>query len=266
MIRILCCTVILLVGFVGRSAYALEPFALYDSFTASTIDGSKWSVSQTVQKISSHKLFISLQSDGVSGSNEGQVSESRSLLFINQPAVTQIKATVTVTKFDLTDCTTNTGITKTRARLGGGFFNTGTPTAGSALNDVYAQIRIERRSDSTEPTDVLDVSALLVLCTDSDCTTNTTLPGTKNMGTVNVGTPITLYMEWDQLHNKFLFKRDAEAWVTIPYAVADSGAPGRFNKGVGVNNAIDRCNSVPLSEAFMAATFDNVYVNASAAP
>jgi hypothetical protein len=266
MIRILFCIVVLLLCFGAHSAYAVEPFALYDNFTASTIDGAKWAAATTVQKISVGKLFISHRSNGVSGSDTGQESEGRNLHFIDQPAVTAIRAIVTVTQFDITDCTTNKGITKTRARLAGDFFNTGTPTAGSAMNDVYAQIKIERRSDSTEATGVLDVSASLVLCTNSDCTTNTTLPGSKNMGTVTVGTPVTLTMIWDKVNKRFIFKRDTAASVTIAYTVADTGLPGRLNKGVGVNNAIDYCNSIPLSTAFIAATFDNVYVNASAAP
>jgi len=264
MFRILSLVVVVLLAFGDFSAYALEPIVLYDNFTALTIDDNKWKDTETIRQIKAGKLFLSRRTIGFTGSDVGQVSDGLPLGFINPADVTAIKATVTVTQFDITECTANQAITRTRARLHGEFFNTGTPTAGSAINDVFAQIALERRSDSTEPPGVFNVKALLVVCLNNDCTSSTIIDNNvKNMGTVTVGTPITLWMRWDAGNNRILFKRDAEAWVAIPYKVQDAALPGRPAKGVSVINNVDNCVSEPTS-AFIAATFDNVSVNSSA--
>jgi hypothetical protein len=266
MFRILCLAVVMSLAFVDFTAYALEPIAIYDTFTELTIDDSKWKETETIRQIKGGKLFLLRRTIGLTGSNEGRITDGLPLSFYDPATVTAIKATVTVTQLDVIDCTTNPEYTLTRARLHGNFFNTGTPTPGSAVNDVVAQIALERRSDSMDPPGVLNVKAWLVQCTSSDCNfaTAITLPGTKNLGTVTVGTPVTLYMRWDADNNRFLFKRDADTWVTIPYKVADAAQPGRPVKSLSVINNVENCNSEPIPAAFIAATFDNVSVNSSA--
>jgi hypothetical protein len=265
MFRILCLAVVMSLAFLDLAAYALEPIATYDTFTALTIDDSKWREGETVRQVKAGKLFLSRRTTGNTGSDVGQISESLPLNFLDTAAVTDIKATVTVTQNDITECTTNPAITRTRARLQGVFFNTDTPTAGSAINDILAQIALERRSDSVEPPGVFNIKAFVSLCTNNDCTTGTVVDNNvKDMGTVTVGTPVILYMRWDADNNRFLFKRDADKWLIIPYNFADTAQPGRPGKGVSVINNVDTCNSDPVASAFISATFDNVAVNLSA--
>lgn len=266
MVRIASLIVVLVLTFADVPAFAVEQFALYDTFKTSSIDADKWKETETYRGINAGKLSLFRRTIGFSGSDEGQRSDSLSLNLSNPAAVTAIKATVTVTQFDVTDCSSNPAITRTRARLAGEFFNTGAPTAGSAVNDVVAQIALERRSDSTRPSGVLDVKAWLALCTNSDCSTGALLPGgEKNLGTVTVGTPVTLAMRWDAANKKFQFKRDALAWVTIRYSVSDTALPGRPFQNINIINNVDYCNTEPVAAASIGATFDNVSVNASAA-
>jgi hypothetical protein len=264
MFRILCLAVVMSLALVDFTAYALEPIAIYDTFTELMIDDTKWKETETIRQIKGGKLFLSRRTVGWTGSDTGQISDGLPLSFINAEDVTAIKATVTVTQADIIECDANQAINRTRARLYGEFFNTGTPTAGSAVNDVFAQITLERRSDSPEPPGVFNVKAVLVRCTNNDCTTSEIINNVKEMGTVAVGTPVTLWMRWDAANSRFLFKRDAEAWVPISYrGLSDDALPGRLTKGVAVINNVDSCISEPTA-AFIAATFDNVSVNSSA--
>lgn len=265
MVRILSLAVVMSLAFVDFAACALEPIAPYDTFSELMIDDTKWKDTETIRQIKGGKLFLSRRTVGLTNANTGQVSDGLPLMFINPEDVTAIKATVTVTQADIIECAANNQtINRTRARLFGEFFNTGTPTAGSAVNDVFAQIALERRSDSPEPPGVFNVKAFLVHCKNNDCTTSDYINTVKELGTVAVGTPVTLWMRWDAANNRFLFKRDAEAWVTISYkGYSDAAQPGRLTKGVAVINNVDSCTSEPTA-AFIAATFDNVSVNSSA--
>ncbi len=268
MIRVLSYVLILLLAFGVITANALEPFAVYDNFNALTIDPAKWTQAETTRQIKNNKLFLSHRAYGIAGSDMGYHSEGNGLYFSgDQSAITEMKATVMVTKIGVTGCTTNTSaVTQARASLAGHFFNIGTPTAGSSLNDVGGQIRIERLSNSTEPSDILHVKAAVYVCANDNCSSGTSAGSSIDLGTANVGSPVTLWIRWDQANNRFLFKRDLEPWQIIPYAFSDATPPSLQTKGLGVSTYVANCNSLPVPDAFVEATFDNVAVNASAVP
>jgi hypothetical protein len=269
MIRALSCAVILLLAFGVLPANALEPFAVYDNFNALTIDPAKWSQAETTRQIKNNKLLLSTRGYGLAGSDTGLHSEGTGLNFSgDQSAITAMKATVTVTKIGVTDCASNTGsVTEARAAVSGHFFNIGTPTTGSYLNDVVGQIRTERASDSTEPSDILHVKAVVFVCTNDSCSNGASVAGNAiDMGYVQMGSPVTIWMQWDKANNRFLFKRDLAPWVIIHYSQSDATPPSQQMKGIGVSTYVANCNSLPLPDAFVEATFDNVAVNASAVP
>jgi hypothetical protein len=134
--------------------------------------------------------------------------------FQNSPNVKAMQATVQVKKCTALGSPANPSVASSRVRVKGNFFNAGSPTPGDQTNDVYAHIAVGRWSDSTAPPKVLRVVASVFQCKNQDCSTSDTI-GIEEMGTVLMGKKITLYVEWDQTNNRFIFKRDKEPEVFI---------------------------------------------------
>ena len=93
------------------------------------------------------------------------------------------------------------------------------------VGDVIAQIRVARFSNSSDAPGVLRVQGVASLCTSPDCGFASPVGNVVELGTVAVGTPTVLQLEWDQGGQAFRFSRDGVTG-TVGYADAGLNPPG----------------------------------------
>jgi hypothetical protein len=256
----------------GVPVYALESLVLYDDFNAAHIDPNRWSwasrwggaSTEAIRKIQDHQLRLGYRSYGKTDSDRETLWNPHALRFSNPATITAIQATVQVTNAMVTGCRGNPNSTRSWASFGGFFFNTATPTPGSRVNDVVAFIRLLRASDSTDPPDVLQVQSLVVHCAEKD-SCDTTLHF-RDLGLVKLGEMTRLRVQWDQENHRFIFQRDGDPEVVAPYTVSDIASASDPHKMLEINQSVASCTATPRPLAFMDASFDDVMVNASAAP
>ncbi len=291
---------LLSVVLVGTPAWALELLAPYDDFNANRIDPDKWDggrldsarileLSMGIQSGRSAinpprrpeqagpregRLQMVNRAYGNTDSNSGNLRNVLRLQFVNPVTVTAIEATVQVNEFEVTACVGNPTASRTGARLLGDFFNTGgfdpvtgdpTPIANNATNDVFASIRIRRRSDSLDLPDVLQVAAGVFLCADRRCRQGANL-AFEILGLVDKGEQVMVRIQHDPDNDQFIFQLDNEAEVFLMYAVSDALPPGRPTQGLSIHNFVANCTTEPRPVAFMEVLYDDVSVNESAAP
>ena len=263
--------VVALMGSWGASSsWAVEPFALYDDFETKPLDPTKWvglqngaHVLEAQRKLSKGQLKIQNRAYATTDSDTGRERNIVGLNFTDAASVTAIEAIVEVQKFEATGCATpGADATLASARLLGHFFNTDSPTPGSALDDVVAFIQVNHLLDTT-PAGSLVVIAMMVQCTDENCLSNTLLD-TANLGLIGTQEPAKLRIEWDPDNDQFLFQRDEDPEVALAYEVSDAASSGRAVKGLHVTHFVPNCTATPQPAAFVKAVFDDVFVNESA--
>ena len=170
-----CSYAMILAVLIAMPAYAAERLVPYDDFNTTQIDPDKWSgiefgpkpkapSTEAIRQIQDNRLRLVYRAYGRTDSDSGMSRNEFLLMFHNSAAVTAIKATVQVTDTAATSCPSNPKATIAWAMLGGRFFGTAPSTSRSATNDVVATIRLVRRSDSTDPPDVLRVRAGVFHC------------------------------------------------------------------------------------------------------
>ncbi len=251
---------------VPNLALALEPFKTYDNFNQPAIDQSKWpGLLDRAQEIVNKKSRLMARDYAATTSNVGSYGKSTSFYLPNPDAVTEMRATITVTNYDVVACPANSTPTLSRARVYGEFFNTGVGAPGSERGDVEAQMRVLRQSDSTDPPGVLRVQGRVTLCNDDACTTVTEL-GTVDFGTATLGQAVVAQVQWDKPNKRFLFSRDGGTSVPVVYTVVDSIAANAPAKSISVRNTVPNCTSASRPSGMIDALFDNILVNKSAAP
>lgn len=260
----------------GPAAHATEPLVLYDNFNAVLITPDKWfgteigaASREAIRELELGKLRLLAISYGGTESNSERRHERLRLNFTHPDAVTEIAATVQVASEQVAGCTANPLNTTVAARMGGVFFNSGTPLPGNPLNDVAAFIDVERRSDAPHPADPSHVVAVVRHCTavdqDEDCAGSDQLFA-QDLGPIAVGKTVGLTLRWDQPHHQFLFQRDSQPVVSFAYLLADTGHPDRPGKRLAVAEEVANCTATPRPVALLEAFFNHVCVNASAAP
>ena len=276
--RILGCAVLCLLLLSGTALQAAEPLVLYDNFKANLINPSKWFgvekfdapfFRENLRRVEQHstlgnQLRLMSRAYAGMGSDSGDEKGGNRLVFTRPDGIKAMKATFWVNGYTSKGCAGNSVPANARARLSGFFFNTGTPTQWSSQHDVMAQIFIQRKSDSKDAPDTLRVVGTIVECQDDNCYTFTPLD-TRQLGTIKVGSKVTLYIEWDKANKRFIFQRDTKPQVFSTYTVSDSSAPGTvFNKRIDVQLNVPNCTSSPRPTAHMDVYVDDVYVNQSA--
>lgn len=255
-------------------AHGLEPLKLYDDFKADVLDPQRWFGAEQARFIKGNKLHLMQRNWPLTTSDSGATPFSYNQSFRNPSSITAIKARVTVKDLEVSSCATNGFVGESRARLTGAFFNVGTPSPPSAIGDVIAQIRVIRRSDSTDAARVLRVEGVVTQCTNPDCSSGVDIGEIVELGTVRIGTPVTLEMQWDARYDRFLFSRDegmrtgsvvygAFANPSTGESIQDSSAPGAPTKSLSTRMFVPNCLSGPRISGMVDATFDNVFVNAS---
>jgi hypothetical protein len=252
---------------------APNSMVLYDDFNSRRLDPAKWfggggsdPTLDVVRRTNEGRLRL------LNRAYAGTDSDSASrfgIVFVGftQPsAITSVQTTVRISGSAVEGCSTNPTSGVTAAQIFGTFFNAGTPAPNSHLNDVAVAIDIARQSDSTDPKDVFQINAAVLLCqTTADCSEVTVL-NAHNLGSVARKAPVTIRVQWQPDSDRFVFQRDSEPEVFSPYLVSDTFPPGFANKLLGAYNVVPNCTTERRPTGSMDVTFDNVYVNQSAAP
>lgn len=258
----------LLLSGAAAQAQALQNYTNFDNFDGATeISEARWLGMERHRMIEGGMLRMIQRDLGSQTGNSGVFSNSFGTTLMTSLAVTQMKGVITVNAFEASHCAASGEVGFVQARLAGAFFNAGpgVPSASNRVNDVGAVIRLRRDSNSADPANVLRVQGTVFQCTTADCNYGTISLGDVDLGTALIGAPVTLRMEWDQPNKRFNFYRDADPVKRVTYSVSDSLAPGQGSKSIGTRTTIANCMA-GRTTGFMDAKFDNIYVNASAAP
>jgi hypothetical protein len=265
-------------------AEALEPLKPYDNFEQALINSNKWVGSQfeapgrfggsfleLVRKTTpeEHHLRILSRSLGDTALNSSGISLSLFRLGFTRPdTITAIRSRVQVRNVESTGCpdSLNPNPTVATAQIFGFFFNTNATVPGNGANDVIANVQVQRRSDSTDPPDILEISYSVNVCQDPDCVGILALGG-GILGTVKTGEWVRLLLQWDKERHRFIFQRDTERPVFVTYTgFTDAAPPGIQSKTLGADHFIANCAANPRPVGMVDALFDNVFVNQSALP
>ena len=248
-------------------AQALEPFKIYDRFTDRAIDPARWSDNEKIREIRGGAMRLMQRTYGLGNSDVGATPTNwHSNIAPVSTNMTAIKATITVTALETNACPSNPAVGDARARIIGSFFNTVATTGGSQLNDAIAQVRLFRASNSADPAGQLRVQGILSICTTADCNGATTVGNIVDLGTVMVGTPTTVAIQWDKPGKTFHFSREGVGTGTVAYADSDDFFPSLLFRQVSTRVVVPACQSAPRVSGLVDALFDNVLLNRSAAP
>jgi len=247
-------------------AQALEPFRIYDRFTDKTIDAALWSDNERVRVVKGGQMQLMQRTWGLGSSDEGLTSATWNSKLSAPLNVTSIKAQITVSALEAQGCPSNATAGQARARIIGSFFNVGTPTPGSQIDDVIAQVLVHRVSDSTDPPGLLHVEGVVAICYVADCNGAIAVGNAVDLGTVMVGTPTTVQLQWDQPGRTFHFSREGGPSGTLGYPQSDANPPGVPFAQLSTRVNVPNCQSAPRVNSMVDAAFDNVFVNRSAAP
>lgn len=263
-----------------RPGNAVERLVPYDDFNATQIDPDKWfgiefgpeprgAGTEAIRQIQDNRLRLVYRAYGRTDSDSGMSRNEFILMFQNSAAVTAIEATVQVTDAAATSCPGNPEATMAWAMLGGRFFSTAPSTPGGEVSDMAATIRVVRRSDSTDPPDVLQVTSSVFHCANLPCTAGSLIYH-LNLGSVKLGEMVRLRVQWDRDNHRFIFQRDDDPEVLAPYSLSDTyrdtAPPGIQVKFLDALHIVPNCTATPRPVAFIEALFDDVMVNESAAP
>jgi hypothetical protein len=277
---ILSSPIMFLLVLTGAPVQALEPFALLDDFSGDRIDKSLWNGSQrpdvnvldAAREVQGGELRLMNRSFGRLGAPGFTLGRVR--MFLNNSApVTQMLALVRVNAVALSGCTGSINISRIFGRLGGYFFTTGGPPAPlDASRNIFADIRIQRQSDSIDPPGVMQVAVAVFFCNDATCnSTNTLLFNTTSLGTIIPGQPTLLALVWDPDNDRFLFARDSVAQLVVYNyngILTDTDPPSSdlsfVHKRVSVRAGIENCTSGPVASGLMDLSIDKLWVNQSA--
>jgi hypothetical protein len=261
---------------VGISAQAQNHWVLYDDFNSEFLDIENWNTTQRidpgvmileyVRQLHGGRLHMMSRAFGktstpYSGLGAGDVNAN----FSTGNDFKSLKVSVKVNDVEVTGCLDpNTTPSNSRARLVGFFFNATKvePTPGNRTDDVLVQIRIQRRSDSTDKPQLLEVLAEVIRCTNSDCSVAS---GDGNLpvllGNIRLGQWATIEVDWNG-NKQFNFKLNKEP--TIVYNILYGGWSVNLVSSpvgtLGVSHRISNCPPEKRAMGLIDAEFDNLFL------
>jgi hypothetical protein len=219
---------------------------LYDDFSGTYIDKTKWSEGEWVREIdtTNHRLLMKQASPSPTAIDGYPYNDNNNLGFADPDSVNSMQADVTL----LQNTVTNNG--HTRARLMGRFYNDGTP-GGGMIGDIQAEISLRM-----EPTGL--VAYWYVNKNINFDGTNSTKLKSGNFTTpINIGTTYTLSIAYDGAET-FTFKIGNETVTAGP-----SGIPARVSSASSPVKVLSTRVQVDdaTSSGYVSAAFDNVLKN-----
>ncbi len=202
--------------------------ALYDDFSASDIDPSRWRSQEFIREIQSGKLLSRLRQIG--GGNS-----SNSLFFPNPNGIAGIQAEVILNSIS----TSGGGLA--RARLRGNFYNDG-------LGDIAATIGIG--GNGATP----NVFYQVFRCNDIDCASSTNIQS-HSFGPASLGQTYVVSLEWNGEVFTFTVNGSSELFDPRAEAPVVSPTPNRPRKALQTFKSGTAGGSGSIT-----ATFDNVFI------
>lgn len=256
-----------LAGAALSPAQAAEAYSSWDNFNSGTeLNQARWQSPERILRIEGGALRALQRDLGGQSNNTGLFNNSWGTNLKNPHLITQMRAAVTVNNVGVTGCAANPNSSSVQARLVGSFFNAGPGLATSRVNDVGATIRLLRSNPSVDAPGLLRVLGVVYQCATPECNGGEIGLATVDLGTAAIGETVVLKMEWEQAFKRFNFYRGTIPVVRLTYTVDDSQAPFLPFKGIGTRTSMANCLSGDRTDGFIDAKFDNVNVNASAAP
>jgi hypothetical protein len=237
--------VLLFLGLISPNAsFTLD---LYDDFSGTFIDKSKWKWADWVREIDTGtgKLLLKHGSHNPNTASSFPYTTWNNLPFSNPNSVNSIQADITILQNQIT------GAAYTRTRLEGRWFNDGTAGGGYA-GDIYAEVGI--RWTGTEFRGYWWVGRY----PGASDTVNQLGYGLFPT-TLSIGVNYIHYIDYNSTANEFTFMIGSDS-ITFG---TPSGLPPRVGnannpwKSLTTRVQIDNQNS----SAYISATFDNVYKN-----
>jgi hypothetical protein len=258
--------------FMAIPIQANESWLLYDDFNGTPLefflgkplDPGKWvprdsgSALDTAREIRWNKLHLLNRTYSATPNTFSSTIVRLQFPATLAPLVTAMQATVTVTSFKVTGGVDGLPSRLRGGRLSGFFFNTVSDTQNQNLGDILAAIYVEGLSDSPQ---TLRVVAHVEQCNDSDCN-GTTPIFNQDFGSIRVGQPARLVIQWDTVNRQFLFQRD---WMQASYPYSgDVFGSSNPAKRIDVSQRAVNSGAGEVAVAAMEVLVDDVYVNASA--
>lgn len=239
---------------------AAQTLTLYDNFDHKLMSPSKWAYAfcfssngpelECVREIRDEQLHIEHRSFGLTNTNTGQLNGGAGIGFANSQTIKTVKTDLVVRSLTEVPCAVNPGFGGS-ANIWGTFFNDG---SGDPNNDVGAQLGLTRFA--SDPPGQLRVRG------------QTFHGGIYSnffaLGTVSIGTPVTLTLSWDQPNHQFLIKiTNRETYVTavgtMPYTFSDTTPAAGSAMTLGAGGFAANCTA-NLTSMYVDAYFGNVYV------
>ena len=226
------------------STYAFS-LTLYDDFSGTYIDKTKWKEGEWVSEISDGKLILKQASPSPIVIGTYPYDDYNFLSFSDPDSFNSIQADVTILQNNITNQA------YTRARIGGRWYYDGTPGGGVA-GDIWAEVLIMWTSTGFKG------YWYVGRYTGSSSASLTKLGSGYFTTVINIGTQYRLYASYDSVTNQFLFKIGDEAATFGP-----TGLPTRVGYAnqpwKGLQTTVNIDNST--SSGYISAAFDNVYKN-----
>jgi hypothetical protein len=274
-------TVLMIAPCYGAAPQPPAGFTLYDNFDSKMINPDLW-VSQQIEADTAHRVLRESVAElaknqarlagrawactdcGDSGTLNARVRLRAEGALSN---ATAMQASVTVNQMSVVGGDVNTSASMARFRLMGFFFNDGqgVPADNDQTGDVFAWVGLRRYSDSTDAPGLLTIVGTVGLCSNNTCSSAATTE--KELGTVKTGPKTTLYLEWDQTGEKFIFKWvNGKKTVTAETTYTEAGVTNNAAR-VYAYNPLEVQVTVPndtgatgdRAMAFMEAFVDDVY-------
>lgn len=253
----------------GVHAQTPEPLVLYDDFSGERISPERWfggggGQPLDVQRVlHGNRLRLSSRSYARTDSDEGSEFGQMFLGFANPLSVTAIAVTTRIKDFEVPQCSTNSDVGFVATQVFGTFFNTGTATPNSHVNDVAVAIDVVRSAAVLDNERQFRINAAILLCRNANCFDVTVL-NAQSLGSVRQGDDVRLQVRWEPANDRFAFQRDDETETFAMYTVPDTAPPGLSNKLVGVNIGVPNCQTEPRPSGLITVLVDDVFVNQSA--
>jgi hypothetical protein len=246
-----------------RGQTSLDPARWYG--VQSTLGSSGVGGLDLVREVAGGRLSLSHRVVGRTDSDTGrEVSRNQVILAANPELVTALAFTVNVTRVTLVGCPVPGSLQAfVRAAAVGTFFNDGSSTGvADRTGDIGAIVWLERSSASADPDRVLETRGFLFRCTNTDCSTTTTLPGAVALGSARIGKATRLRMTWEPDNDRFSFQKNDELVQFVSYAgMSDTTPPVSPAKSLQVRGDVGNCTAEPRPVGAITAHFDDVFVN-----
>jgi hypothetical protein len=239
---------------------AAQTLTLYDNFDRKLINPSRWAYAfcfsseglelECAREIQDEKLHLAHRGFGLTNSNMGQQNGGAGVGFANSETIKTVKTDLVVRSVLEIPCAGNPSF-GSGAGIWGTFFNAG---AGDPNDDVGAQLGVTRFT--SDPAGQLTIRG------------QTFHAGVYSdffiLGTVSIGTPITITLSWDQPNHQFIISvtnkmTHVTTAGTMPYAFSDTTPVAGPGKTLGAGGWAANCTANQTSN-YVDALFDNVYV------